>query len=155
MATAIDVAKFLIQLAASEDEPDLLSHLRLQKLLYYVQGWSLALRSVPMFPERIEAWAHGPVVRDLYREFAQYGFEVIPPEHFNEPANLEDDEAELTAEVWEGYKGYSATSLRTMTHSESPWRNAHAGYGPAARCEEEITCESLREFFSQQATSVE
>src|SRR5262249_50830431 len=49
VAQAIDVARYLIQLAAAEDEPELLSHLRLQKLLYYVQGWSLAQRRAPMF----------------------------------------------------------------------------------------------------------
>src|SRR5689334_12279943 len=65
-ASAMDVAKFLIYLSACEDEPDYVSHLRLQKLLYYVQGWSLALRGKPMFVERIEAWAHGPVVKNVY-----------------------------------------------------------------------------------------
>src|SRR5688572_9971276 len=59
-ASALDVARYLIQLAAAEDEPEELSHLRLQKLLYYVQGWSLAQRGEAMFPDRIEAWAHGP-----------------------------------------------------------------------------------------------
>lgn len=65
MASAYEVAQHLIRLAEFEEEPDYLTHLRLQKLLYYVQAWSMAMRSRPMFPERIEAWGHGPVVPNL------------------------------------------------------------------------------------------
>ena len=69
MTTALDAARYLVRLGFTPDEPedsDFLCPLRVQKLLYYVQGWSLGINDVPMFSERIEAWAHGPVVRDLY-----------------------------------------------------------------------------------------
>ena len=65
MAKAVEVARFLAYLAANDVEPDYLTNLRLQKLLYYVQAWSLVLRkSADFFQERIEAWVHGPVVRE-------------------------------------------------------------------------------------------
>jgi uncharacterized phage-associated protein len=151
MARAIDVAKFLLYLAANEDEPDFLSHLRLQKLLYYVQGWSLALRDRPMFDERIEAWANGPVVRALYSTFANYGFQPIPPEHFDDGAELTDEEAEFIVSVWESYKGFSASSLWKMTHLEPPWVEARNGYGPADRCDNPIGHDSMRQFFVSEA----
>lgn len=150
MAKAIEVARYLIQLAASEDEPDLLSHLRLQKLLYYVQGWSLAMRGKAMFRERIEAWAHGPVVRSIYPVFADYGFESIPPDRFIGPTSLEPAEEQFIASVWKSYKGFSASCLREMTHQEAPWRDARAGLDPAARCDRQITVEAMRDFFSHQ-----
>lgn len=151
MATAIDVAKLLIRLGAWEDEPEFLSHLRLQKLLYYVQGWSLALRGKPMFNARIEAWAHGPVVKELYAVFAQYGFDPIPPAQFETASRLTEPEAKFICQVWESYKDYSATSLRSMTHQEPPWIEARRGCGPADRCDREITHESMRRYFSEQA----
>ncbi|MFI5396775.1 MAG: Panacea domain-containing protein [Candidatus Binatia bacterium] len=151
MARAFDVARFLIQLAEWEDEPEYLSHLRLQKLLYYVQGWSLALRGKPMFNESIEAWAHGPVVKDLYPVFAGYGFDPIPPKDFSGEIRLTNDEKKFVCQVWESYKGYSATSLRAMTHQEPPWMEARRGYGPAARCNHEINHPSMKRFFSEQA----
>jgi uncharacterized phage-associated protein len=148
-AKALNVAKFLVYLAACEEEPDFLSHLRLQKLLYYVQGWSLANRNKAMFTERIEAWAHGPVVRDVYAVLSSFGRRPILVEDIGEPADLTEEEMAFIQSVWESYKQFSASSLREMTHNESPWLEARKGLGPADRCEEEITVRAMKDFFSQ------
>jgi uncharacterized phage-associated protein len=150
-AAAIEVARFLVYLAYREEEPDFLSHLRLQKLLYYVQGWSLALRSKPMFVERVEAWAHGPVVPVVYHAFSGFGFQPILLRDIGLPANLVDEEMQFIGSVWQQYKQFSASSLREMTHKESPWMNARVGLGPADRCEKEITQKAMRDFFSMLA----
>ena len=149
MASALDVARYLIHLAAEESEPDYLSHLRLQKLLYYVQGWSLAIRKKPMFSSRIEAWANGPVVKSLYPHFAGHGFSPIPPDDVEQPKALSDKEKVFVESVWEAYKGFSATSLRDMTHQEAPWCDARRGLEPAERSNREITRESVRAFFTK------
>jgi uncharacterized phage-associated protein len=148
-AKAIDVAQYLIYLAASEPEPESLTHMRLQKLLYYVQGWSLALRNRPMFPERIEAWAHGPVVPNLYPRFADFGDKPISPEDMLVSGRLSQRDREFIESVWEAYKAYSSSSLRAMTHDESPWRDARGKCGPADRCTNEITPAAMRKFFKQ------
>lgn len=149
MARAIDVAKFLIRLAAAEDEPELMSHLRLQKLLYYVQGWSLAQRCQPMFGEHIEAWAHGPVVPVVWHAFKSFGPDAIPPDNIGlADGALTDEEGEYIAGVWEVYKPHSALSLRAMTHNEPPWRDARSGYGPNAICSAEITVDAMRTYFN-------
>ena len=149
MPDAIDVARYLVHLAASEPEPDYLSHMRLQKLLYYTQGWSLALRDRPMFSERIEAWAHGPVVRDVYPHFADFGDTPILPESVALPQSLSAEDRSFIDSVWEAYKVYSTISLRRMTHKEAPWRNARGTCGPAERCTTEITQDAMRRFFKQ------
>jgi uncharacterized phage-associated protein len=64
--TAKQVAEFFLA-KTDEDEGDLISNLKLQKLCYYAQGLALAVRDQPLFPEPIEAWLHGPVVPTLYR----------------------------------------------------------------------------------------
>jgi uncharacterized phage-associated protein len=158
MARAIDVAYYLIHLAAAEEEPQYLTHLQLQKLLYYVQGWSLAMRGEPMFPERIEAWAHGPVVPDLYPGFAIHGSLPIVPdvattadEPGSSPEALRPGECDLIRSVWEVYRSYSASHLWRMTHSERPWVDARSGAAPADRCENEITQDVMKSFFSQLA----
>jgi uncharacterized phage-associated protein len=158
MAQAIDLAHYLINLAAAEDEPQFLTHLQLQKLVYYVQGWSLAMRDTPMFSERIEAWAHGPVVRDVYPSFAHHGYLPITSnsastvdEIISCPHELETEECELIRSVWEAYKGFSAFHLWWMTHSERPWIDARGGAAPADRCENEITTAAMKEFFDKLA----
>ena len=148
MAKAFDVAKYLIHLADTEDEPEYLTHLRLQKLLYYVQGWSLTLHKKPMFPEEIQAWAHGPVVAAIYHRFADYGNRPIDPSDIGTSNNLRKSEAQFIAEVWEAYKGYSASSLRAMTHREAPWCDARKGCKPTDTCKEVIKHSAMCRFFS-------
>ena len=151
MSMAIDVAKFLLELAEREDEPDRLSHLRLQKLLYYTQGWSLALRDKALFRDRIEAWAHGPVVKKLYPHFASYGNGTIPSPDFKFSDGLDAEEKELVEAVWDAYKKFSATSLREMSHTEKPWKDTRGTLKPADKCEEEITQAAMKKFFKSLA----
>ena len=149
MARAIDVARCLVNLAVCEDEPDTLTHLRLQKLLYYCQAWSLAKRDRPLFPEPIEAWSSGPIVIDIYRRFSDQGMVPIYPESFDpeDESEIDPEESHFVVSVWEAYKGFSASKLRDMTHEEDPWIQAREGYGPAQRCEVEIKPEAIRDYF--------
>lgn len=151
MALAIDIARYLIHLASpSEDEDvDCLCHLRLQKLLYYVQGWHLAVYSKPMFSGRIEAWTHGPVVREVYSSFADCRCHGIHPREGAETDALSTEEKEFVQSVWDEYKQYSASALRTMTHQEPPWREARGTTGPRERSDEEISQDAMRSFFVQ------
>jgi uncharacterized phage-associated protein len=149
MTKAIDVAKYLIQLAVSGEEPDALCHLRLQKLLYYVQGWHLATTGRPMFLEKIEAWVNGPVVADVYPHFKRFGYSsIIPFDEDNVSSRLPDNDRQFIKSVWDEYKVHSAIMLSSMTHSEEPWKDARRDALPKERSSEEITHESMQGFFS-------
>jgi uncharacterized phage-associated protein len=153
MAKAYDVAKYFIRLAGAEDEPDPLSHLRVQKLLYYAQGWSLALRKKPLFHDKIEAWPHGPVVPNVYNHFSKYKSDVIPADKFNSSKiNLTKDERELVQAVWNEYKKFSAIKLREMTHKEPPWKETRKGREAGERSTKEITQTDLKKYFLTLAT---
>ncbi|WP_208932366.1 Panacea domain-containing protein [[Haemophilus] ducreyi] len=52
----------------SEENGDLISNLKIQKLVYYAQGFSLAINNKPLFSEKIQAWTHGPVTPELYNK---------------------------------------------------------------------------------------
>lgn len=125
MASANDVAAFFITRAAEEDDVGL-SNLKLQKLVYYAQGFHLAIHDSPLFPERIEAWTHGPVCPSVYREYKQYGSGLISTPATMPAAALSDDELGLLEEVFMVFGQFSAWKLRDMTHEESPWRNHEA-----------------------------
>ena len=148
-AKAFDVAKYYIQLAQGEDEPDQLSHLRLQKLLYYAQGWHLALRKKSLFDEKIEAWAHGPVIPLVYPSFANDGSDLIPTNHYDlDEDALTDKECEFIQSVWNAYKPFSAIKLREMTHNEAPWKDAHENCELGEKCRSEITKSAMKKYFS-------
>lgn len=141
MARARDVAEYILRLAYAEDEPELVSHLKLQKLVYYAQGFHLAIYNQPLFSEQIEAWPHGPVCPELYHVYKRYDADPIEPDLDYEP-NLSPEEEELIAEVYQVYGQYSAWRLREMTHEEPPWRKTPQ--------EEIISHKAMAEFFKTQ-----
>lgn len=146
MATALEVARHIIHRAASADEPEFLSNLRLQKLLYYVQMHSLAQRDRAMFEQPIEAWKRGPVVEEIYDTFKAYGYNDIPVENVPTPSELTDEEKEFINSVWDRYKVFSAKGLSDMTHREKPWLKARGRLGPEDTCDNVISHASMKEF---------
>lgn len=77
---ALDIAKKLI-FKAQNDEPnggERLTNLKLQKLLYYQQGYHLAAFGTPLFSEDVESWMYGPVVPSVYDVFSAYGSSALP-----------------------------------------------------------------------------
>lgn len=141
MNNAMDIAKYILTLM-EDDAGDLISHLKLQKLLYYTQGFGLALLDRPVFGERIVAWQHGPVVPAVWEEFKGYGSDPIPkPEGFNGDV-INADSRGVINEVYTVYGQFSAWKLRNMTHDESPWKDV--------RVNEEITHAALKAFFDTQ-----
>jgi len=139
MQTALNIAKFFLS-KVDEDAGDLISNLKLQKLLYYAQGFHLALYDEPLFAEEIKAWTHGPVIPDVYHHFKEYGDEAIPAP--TKAPRFSREVTQFLNEVYKVYGQFSAWKLRNMTHGESPWKNA-----PSAGV---ISHDSLRTYFKTQ-----
>lgn len=121
---ASDIAKLLLQkVQLLGEQSELLTNLKLQKLLYYEQGYHLAYFNTPLFEESIEAWQYGPVVVSVYDEYKRFGntgiqIEIMPT------ISLLPEEQELFDEVFDLYSKYSAIGLMNMTHAEAPWQSA-------------------------------
>lgn len=137
MPSAHDIAKYLISLV-DEDAGDSISNLKVQKLLYYAQGFHLAMFGAPLFPEAIKAWIHGPVVPQVWHEYKEFGSGPIPvmPVNLNKYSQKTQ---KFLDEVFSVYGQFTASRLRDMTHNEPPWKNARQG-DPISRA-------SLTEFF--------
>lgn len=150
MADALSVARYFLWLAASEPEEELVTHMRLQKLLYYAQGWCLASRGEPLFEGTIEAWQHGPVVREVYPEFADYRGGPIPPSEASEQSELSEQDRIVIEWVWRQYGRYSATELRRKTHSEPPWRVARGPLPEGEASRETIAAGLMQSHFLEE-----
>ena len=127
--SALQVANSILQRSLDEKNKDknedaLISHLKLQKLLYILHGWHLAITDEPVFEDEVEAWAYGPVVRKVYKAFRIYGDKPI--------GDLGGDKTrvdaskdlfnEMLSVVWEKYKGFSSFDLVNATHARgTPW----------------------------------
>lgn len=138
---AIDIAKKII-CKTDVEHGDTLSNLKLQKLLYYMQGFHLAFFDEPFFNESIEAWTYGPVVPVVFQEFKKYKKHSINPDNYHDDLVLTDDEQQMFDMVYSEYNRYSAVALMHMTHTEGPWKNHGIG--------DVITNEELRAFFLTQ-----
>jgi len=124
-----------------------MTHMKLQKLVYYAQAWSLVWDERPLFKERIEAWVNGPVVRELY-DYLQRLFVVARRGlRRGSPKRLNTDQSDTVDAVLEFYGPKSSQWLSDLTHMEAPWRDARKGLALGERAAEEITHASLAEYY--------
>lgn len=119
MLQAIDVSRyFLCKQHRGEADIDIM---KLQKLLYYAQGYSLVLNDRPIFKEEIEAWTHGPVVPEVYHFFKGKGSRPLTIPHDFNIAKIPLEDRRVLDDVYREKGQYSAWRLRTFTHREIPW----------------------------------
>jgi uncharacterized phage-associated protein len=129
------------------DAGDSITHLKLQKLVYYAQAWSLVLLERPLFEEDFEAWAHGPVAPSLYGEHKGFGWDSLPlPSVCN---HLDDDAEELLTQVLDTYGQHSAKHLEALTHDEAPWTDARGDLAPEVASSSVISKESMHVFYTE------
>lgn len=152
MYTTKQIAKWFIE--NTDEKYPVLTPLKLQKLLYYVQSWSLALYDEVVFDDEFEAWAHGPVVRDIYFVLNQYRYHPIPKNEFLDvDITLDEKTEDLLTQIQNLYGVYDAKYLENLTHQETPWIAAREGLSPEERCQNIITQDSMREFYKEMQNS--
>ncbi len=122
---------------------ELMTNMKLQKMLYYQQGFHLAYFGTPLFDEEIEAWMYGPVVPVMYEAYKIYGRNGIEPNRDLEFEFEQRKELALFTEVCRVYGEYSAIGLMNKTHEETPWKSTPIGEGEGHI----ITKEKMQSFF--------
>ena len=125
--SAIDVANYFLVLV-DRDEGDSITHLKLQKLIYFAQGTSLALTGNLLFDESLKAWDHGPVSSSVYSHYKIFDKNSIP-----QPAEMDFDIYDNTTKhlihkVYMEYGEHSASYLRNLSHSHISWQKAVSSY---------------------------
>lgn len=139
MANVFDVASYILGVSGP------MTAMKLQKIVYYAQAWSLVWEERPLFPERIEAWANGPVVPDLY--FAHRGEFTVADEPRGRPQHLNADQKQTIDAVLKFYGDKSAAWLSDLTHREAPWRHARQGIPDGVRSNAEITHGAMADYY--------
>jgi uncharacterized phage-associated protein len=145
--SALAVAEYFI-LKANESGVKTVTNKKLQKLVYYAQAWSLAINDRKLFEDKIEAWVHGPAVRELYSEYKNHGFSSIKKGHHSELINtIKAEDISLLDNVWNVYGKFDADYLELLTHSEDPWIIARADLSETDGSDNEISVEIMRDFY--------
>ena len=123
MISVSDAASYFIRRALQEHDP--ITHMKLQKLLYYAQGFHLALFDEPLFDAELQAWKHGPVVHNIWMTYKHCG--SGPIENPDDVPELDEQTLGLLDEVWDSYGQFSAWRLRQMSHDTPPWIQTNQG----------------------------
>lgn len=139
--SVFDVARYILSKCGT------ISTMKLQKLCYYAQAWSLAWTEKPLFWEEIQAWANGPVCPDLFN--AHRGRFMISEDTLGigEISRLSDDQRDTIDRVLEHYGNWEPYELREQTHSEPPWQAARGNTPEGELCSNVITQESMGEYY--------
>lgn len=147
LITPTSTADFLLH--ESRERGELLTNLKLQKLLFYAQAWFLALKNRELFAEDFQAWVHGPVLPTQYRRFRDFQWkplvvDVVRPD-------MTPEVAEHLLDIVEAFGIESAVSLELMTHREKPWLEARGTLPSDAPSTARISKDTMRAFYSELA----
>jgi uncharacterized phage-associated protein len=136
---------------------DLITNLKVQKLMYYVYVWNLVGNKNRCFREKFQAWPSGPVLYSLYFDLKGYGSLPINP-NYSEISNeksLQQLKSRLGKlvhvidSVYERYAIKSAFELVNLTHNELPWVNARKGLNPSAPSSKEISDRDILNYYGK------
>lgn len=127
--------------------------MKVEKLVYYCQGWHLARHGSQLFDAPIEAWREGPVVPALYREHRRQ-YEVAEWPQGNAD-RLSSSQLATVRWVTHEYGQFSATELSRMTHGELPWRMARGALPESSPSTERINVDVMRNYYCRQIADTE
>ena len=133
--SARDVAQYILE----KHGP--MSAMKLQKLVYYSQVWSVVWDDNVLFDEPIEAWKNGPVVPDLWKSHrGKFRIDAIPE---GSSSRLSSSQRATVEMVLDFYGDKDAQWLSDLTHMEAPWQEAFE-QGQST----EISLERISEYYS-------
>lgn len=134
-----------------------MSHLKLQKLVYYCDAYSLAYFGKPLITDDFEAWVHGPVCRRLYdslkdksKLYSDVAYTTDKTDVDKEFATLTFDQQSLINNILSQLSSWSSFELEASTHQEDPWKNARRGYNEADKCSVIINKDDMKEYYRKE-----
>lgn len=140
MPNVFDTAKYILETHGR------MSTMKLQKLCYYCQAWSLVWDDKELFPEDFQAWANGPVCRELY-DITKGSFSVTADDEPGNSDNLSDNQKNTINTVLDYYAPHNAQWLSQLTHLEKPYREAKNGIPAGQDSERVISKESIAIYY--------
>lgn len=154
----LDLADYVIRHSQTKNEN--ITHLKLQKLIYYIQVWHIVyFEKHPLFDEQPEAWVNGPVYRTVYSKYKEFGNGPIiladsadkSVEYKTSLGKLKLNEKQTIylQRVLDSYGNRSQGDLILRTHQERPWNEARKGLGVLDYSTAKITYQMMLEYYSQ------
>lgn len=140
MANVFDTAKYILEKCG------VMSTMKLQKLCYYAQAWSLVWDDKPLFNEDFQAWSNGPVCNELFQKTKGKFLATVDDETGGDD-DLSDNQKDTIDRVIEYYAKHDAQWLSRLTHLEDPWKNARANIPDGAICDAIIPKDEIAMYY--------
>lgn len=144
--TALTLANYILKKA--QEQGISVTNSKLQKILYYVQGYYMARFNHPLFPDEIQAWKFGPVVPNVYYAFSYCGPDTLQMLEEPDMDNCSEADMKVINRIIDEKLLLSATALMDATRNEAPWLEATDG-GNVIRPGLAIKQESIMDFFKE------
>jgi uncharacterized phage-associated protein len=147
----VELAQYVIAKLGQVD------HLKLQKLLYYIQSWHLVMFDKPLFDEDFKAWVHGPVLPSVWSKLKDHSTlntkvrmkaSLVPAIKARIEKKLLKEQLELINDVLEEYGTKTGYHLECLTHSEDPWKAARGNLPPDEKSSARISKAAMRKFYA-------
>lgn len=145
--TAISVANWFVNNLCDRESGSVVTHLQVQKMLYFAQAWHMMVLDTPLFEEDMEAWPHGPVVPSVWQKFKQYGWDPIQPG--GDSTGISKESENVLIQVLDAYGAFGAKRLEAMAHAERPWIDARGNLAPEERCNAIIEKNAILAYYKQ------
>jgi len=123
-----------------------MTHKKLQKLCYYAQAWSFALRGIRLIDADFQAWVQGPVSPLLYDRFKVFGMDTIRLSG-GYTSHISPEDVKLLEDVWQTYGDKTGNALEVLSQRELPWIVSRRGYRPDERCTVVILPQAMKNFY--------
>lgn len=136
---ALDVSEYIIYYIQSTG--GIISPLKLQKILYFIQADFLVSTGKPCFSDEIFAYDYGPVIPSVYQKYKIYGGGFIPC-RYSDSFIINKADKERINEMVDLCQPYSATELTAIIHQQAPWKNNYHSDSHAV-----ITKAEIEEYF--------
>ena len=141
MYSAYTIAKYIINWC--NEHSIRITNLKLQKLLYFLQGEIVMRTGKQLIREDFYAWQLGPVIPEVYNVFSMYSSSTIPKQELNISI---DTQLELHIDsILSKYAKRTAWDLVDLSHSQDPWKYNHQIFGDRAI----IPFKSIQDFFKE------
>lgn len=145
---AIELSRYIVPYVISSGHS--INHLKLQKLIYYVDAWHYAILEQPLIRDEFEAWMHGPVVRrvwDFYKGESCLYNDITVADPLDIGTIVNEEQVEVINDILDEYGNKTAYHLECLTHSEKPWKVARTGYDSSDKCTEIIPKGLMRDYY--------
>lgn len=154
-----ELASFLVSYFDFYEDP--ITQLKLQKLLYFIQGWHLAYFDCELFKDEPEAWVKGTVYRRIYSAYGSRGYAILLPNSKNKikteseinkklsELGCNKEQTELIKAVLKKYGNMTTSKLVLINHLHEPWINARKNLDILERGNRVIKNESIKKYFKK------